>query len=782
MRAIRWLFRLILGKRFPQHQGKLHVNGVYDELSIQRDQWGIPYIRAKNDHDAWFGLGFCHAQDRAFQLDSLVRVVRGQLAEMVGRPGLAVDRLARRIGFSRAAIEQEKVLSDEVRHMLKAYVQGVNAGLTSPGTPIPHEHALLRAKPLSWNASDILAILGLQSFILAANWDVELARWMIYKLDGPQALQDVDPMFNEEMPVTYPVGKSVGGTIERLADEIKALEDRVPIGGASNNWTMRSTRTSTGRPLLANDPHLNATVPSSWYLAHLETPEWKLSGASFAGTPTVPAGHNEYAAWGITAGLGDVTDLYLERVSDDGKRIEQDGDWQECEIVEETIKVNNEPDVVERVTITPRGPIISPALQGEWESISMQAMWLKPLPTEGLFCLHRVKSFDDFRQALSVWPVGTMNMVYADVTDTIGWQFAGTIPKRKNGWGLMPKPGWDSNYAWEDQPVPFEEMPYSCSTPNDDEADFISTANNQPLPEDAPGPFLGKDWMNGYRQMVIQDHLQASNDWSIDNTFQLQCNVESRPWQDIREVVLNLSTVDEQVNQALQLLSEWDGILAADSVGGAIFELFLAQIVNRALRAKVKHSYQWALGKGSVPLAPHNFFSHRRSAHAIQLIQKQPENWFNHTWAEEMIDALKSVMEQLTSLCGPDTNRWAWGTIRTLTPTHPFSGQKRWLASIFNLPTIPLGGDTNTVAQATVHPTTPLAGAMNTASLRAVMDVGNWSASRFAFPGGQSGNPFSVNYGDIYPIWQQETGIPIAWTTEEIEQAAQSILLLTPTN
>ncbi len=764
----RWLFRLILGRRLPQTKGKLTLSGLHSSVQIHRDQWGVPYVQAQNDHDAWFGLGFCHGQDRAFQLDVLTRVAQGRLAEMIGEEALPVDRLTRRVGFHRASEEQVAHLSPEISLILDAYVAGVNSAFEIGKRS--HEHALLRSQPLEWTTASVLGLLKLQSFLMAANWDVELARLMILKLDGAQALQDIDPVWEEDSPVVTPVGEKIGTAVDRLTDDLQALEEVVALGGGSNNWAIRSTRTSTGRPSLANDPHLNATIPSSWYLAHVQTPSWRIAGATFAGTPAFPSGHNDVAAWGITAGLGDVTDLFLEEISENGRSVRQGDDFVECEVLEERISVRNAPDAVERVTITPRGPIISPALEGEWDALSMQATWLNPRPIEGLFLLPKVRSFDEFRQALSVWPMGTMNMVYADTHDVIGWQYTGDIPIRRHGWGMIPQPGWNPEVGWEEEPVPAHELPFLQL--QDGSQDYLATANNQPTPEGV-GPFLGKDWMNGFRQGVILDRLSESRSWDLASTMDLQCNVELRFWPEIRSILLALPRENSNADRALRLLEAWDGRMTTDSAAATVFELFQSQMIIEAIRAKAPKSHRWALGQGCNALAPYNFFSHRRTEQLVHLLKEQPEDWFaDQTWTEAMVDVLSAVMEQLTRRFGSDPEHYVWGQLRTLTPKHPFSRKKKWLAKIFNLATIPLAGSTSTVAQATVHPLDPLAEAENTASLRAVMDVGNWSASRFALPGGQSGNPFSPHYGDQYPIWAQGEGISLAWTDAEIAQAS----------
>jgi penicillin amidase len=281
---------------------------------VRRDGRGVPSVEASCDEDVWFGLGFCHGQDRAFQLEAYLRAVRGTLAELVGPEGLAVDRLSRRVGFRRAAERQFAALDADLRARLDAYVAGVAAG-QGPGSPRrPHELVLLRATPTAWAPADVLGFLKLQSFIMPANWDAELARHRLLRSDGPEALAALDPVGAADAAREA----APGGELGRLAEDVAALTEAVRLGGGSNAWAVSGERTASGRPILANDPHLPPTVPSPWYLARLRRPTWAAASATLVGGPALPIGFNGRLAWGSTAGLVDNTDLFLEKVGPDG--------------------------------------------------------------------------------------------------------------------------------------------------------------------------------------------------------------------------------------------------------------------------------------------------------------------------------------------------------------------------------------------------------------------------------------------------------------------------------
>jgi penicillin amidase len=778
LNVTRFLLRLLLGRRLPRTQGTIPLSELHGPVTIHRDRWGIPYIEAENDHDASLALGFCHGQDRAFQLELMLRIVRGTLAELVGSAGVAIDRLSRRIGFFRSAEEQLAVLDPEVRSSLEAYSQGTWAGITRGLPRRAHEFVLLRCQPTPWAPCDSLGVMKLMAFALCSNWDVELARLRILMDDGPEALAALDPVYQAHHPLQgHLQARSVsdgssGSVLDQLNEEISAFFALVQRGGGSNNWVVAPARTATGRPLLANDPHLAGNLPSPWYLAQVRTPTWAAAGATFIGSPAFPAGHNGIAGWGVTAGMVDNTDLFLEEIGPDGQSVRSPEGFVPCALREEIIQVKGGEPITEQVLITPRGPIISPALDGVPEALSLRANWLDPLPVKGLLELHRTRSFPEFRQILSQWPGSPQNLVYADTTGKIGWQLAGLVPRRRSGWGLLPRPGWAPDAGWEAEPVPFADMPYG----EDPQWGYLATANAQPLP-DGEGPFLGVDWLEGYRLAAIHHALGSKSQWDVADMQELQLNQHSLPWEEMREVILTLPEEDPDTRQALDLLRGWDGNLGADSPAGCVFELFLVEMMVRLARARAPRSYEIALGKALSPLARVGFLGFRRTGHLAHLLHEQPPGWFPHPWGEEMARALASVIARLRAR-SPEIERWAWGEVRPLELRHVL-GQGS-LAGIFNRGPFPCGGDTNTINQASVSPVNPLAPPDSIASLRMVLDIGAWQRCRYSLPGGQSGNPLSPHYDDLLSLWQRGEGVPIAWASEEVRQATRVTLRLEP--
>jgi penicillin amidase len=766
----RLLMRIVLGRRLPTASGEIRT-GVRGPVSIRRDAWGVPHIEAQSDFDAAFALGFCHGQDRSGQLEVLWRVGRGRLAEWVGADGLPADRMSRRIGFRRAAEKQLPVLSESARETMNAYALGVTAGSTRGLPDKAHEFAVLGGTPSAWDGADVLAVLKLQSFLLPSNWDVEVARLRILRADGPDAVRELDPV------AAWPDEAGLAtASVDALAKELAAIHAVLPRGGGSNNWVIGGSRTASGKPLLASDPHLAPTAPGPWHLAHIRTPEWSAVGAALVGTPGFAIGHNGFAAWGVTAGLTDNTDLFLEQIPPSGGRessvaASDTGDSRPPlgERIRETIRVKGAADVVEEVVVTPRGPVVSPLFSGVNEGLSLRAVWLDPLPVEGFLSVPRARSFEEFRKCFAAWPVLPLNVVYADQTGTIGWQLIGQLPQRTGPASLLPQA---LDKSWTGL-MPFDEMPFIANP----ERGFIATANQPP---DVPNPAkYGFDYIDGYRAAVIADEIaKRTEPWDAVACGQLQTDVRCLTWEQMRDIVLAVPPTDPDSRDALDLLREWDGRLDIDSAAASVYELFTAELCVRVAKAKAPKSWEAALGDVGLGAAGHNLFADRRISHLVKLLREQPSGWFD--WPAVMNEILSGIMKRLRREVGPSAPFWAWGHLRQLRLEHHLFGKHRLLGRIFNLGPVPCGGDQNTISQAGARPLHPTDFTHNMANLRSVFDLADLSKSRFVLCGGQSGNPCSPHHADQLPLWQAGESIPMPWTQDEVIRSAKDTLRLLP--
>ena len=773
------LFRAALGAREPILSGTLRLAGVRDRVVVRRDAHGVAYVEAQSDADAFFGLGFCQAQDRAFQLELLLRVARGTLAEIVGAEMIDVDRLSRRIGFARIGAAQLAACDAETRAMLEHFAAGVNAGLSHGRRKRAHELALLGAQPSVFQASDTLGVLQFLAFALSSNWDAELMRLRVLRADGIDALMRLEASLAAWRTALDAGDRALQDVeilraAEAFATEAGALRDHGATAGASNNWALSGSRTASGRPLVASDPHLSPTLPAPWYLVHVRTPDWAMTGACFVSQPVVSIGHNAHGAWAVTAGHADNTDLFVERLGPSGTTVFDGEQFLDCEVREERIRVKGKPDIVERVVVTPRGPIVGPVLGEHGDALSLRGTWMAARPVGG-YGVYRAKSVAEMRACFASYPTLSENRVFADVSGSIAWQMTGDVPVRRGGSALLPAPAWDRSVGWEDEPVPFAALP----SERDPARGWVASANQRPrCADERTLPFLGVDWLDGYRYERIAELLEARRDWTVDACLAMQLDRHSRLWAEVRPAFLAAAASSEaQLGRVRALLEAWDGDVAPASLAASVFELALADLATRVARAAAPLTWTSALGSPPNAILPHGTMPLRRLSHLSRLIREQPAGFFAMGWEREIRSALAFAVNELEKRYGADESHWTWGAVRPLVLRHPFAAQPLF-ARVFGLPQVAVGGDATTIPQASVDFQDPLGDPIGIANLRAVIDVGGWENSRFSLAGGQSGNPCSAHFGDLLPIWERGEGVAIAWERDAVACSAVTTLVI----
>lgn len=776
MNLVKRLARLVLGARLPRHEGTLKVTGAHGRIVIQRDRFGVPSIDAVDGWDAWFGLGFCHAQDRMGQLEITQRVIRGTLSEVIGPDALPVDRLTRRMGIRHAGIAQLAAFDADMRAQQEAYAAGINAGLAA--SKRSHEHALLGIRPSPWEAADAQGLCAFLCFGLAANWDMELARWEIARTHGLDALHALDPLPADWLHTTLPPEGTpdkagLAAAVARFRDDARTTAEVLGLAGGSNAWALAPAKTATGRPILAGDPHLPPQSPNPFYLVRMQCPEFLAIGATFVGVGAIGSGHNGHLAWGITAAHLDVTDWFVERIGPDGRSVQRGDAFEPCRVRREVIRVKGRPDHVEEVLETSHGPIVGPALDlAGSESLALAATWLAPRPYRGLLGIHQCRRAADVRACFAQAATTNIGLVFADAEGHIGWLLAAEVPVRKHGTGPLPQPGWDPRYGW-DGLVPPDALPHVIDPPQG----FLAAANNTPtaaVDADA-APFLGLDFLDGYRVTAIARALAARGEWDVSETARLQLDTRSLPWEEMRAVVLAAA----REGPGKRFIQEWDGRMDADSPGAALYAHLVAELCRRVVRAKAPNAEAVALGKGATAFLPYNLLFARRTSHLVRLLSAQPDGWMEREggWPETIASALEAAWDHLARRFGADPTGWAWGRIRPLRLKHPF-GIKKPLDRLFDLGPYPMGGDATTIPQAAVDLADPTANPIGVPAFRMVIDVGDWDRSRFALLGGQSGNPFSLNAEDQVARWAANDGVPIHASREARARVVTATLVL----
>jgi penicillin amidase len=778
---------LVLRRPLPKVRGEERLPGLEGEVEIIRDALGVPHISANSLADLYFAQGYVHAQDRLWQMELNRRVASGRLSELFGEVTLEADRFLRRIGLRRAAEQDAPLLSDETRRLLNAYLQGVNTFIERYQGRLPVEMVLLRFKPEPWTVVDSLSWGKMMAWNLAGNWESEVLRAKFVAKVGPERAARIEPIYPHGNPLIVPPGADYEGLNTPLLDQYRQMKELVGVlsqSHGSNNWVVDGTRTASGKPMLANDPHLAPQMPSIWYHWHLSAPGLDVTGAGLPGLPGVIIGRNRRIAWGVTNAGPDTQDLYLERFNPENPhQYEYQGAWEEAKVIREEIRVKGKPEpVVEEVIVTRHGPIITGQEEG---GQPMALRWTSHDPattSEALMGLNRAGTWDDFTAALSHWDAPAQHFVYADVDGNIGYYMAGRVPVRANGQGLLPVPGWTGEYEWTGT-VPFEELPQAYNPPSHQ----IVTANNRIAGDDYPH-FITHEYFGAYRARRIIDLLNEKERLTPADMAAIQGDFFSIPASQIVPHLLKLEPRGETERQALALLRSWNFVLDKESAAAAIYEVFLLRMLKVTFGSVVGEELaEDYVGKGLTVLSPTNIYSGRSTPLLIDLLNEQDNRWFANSalpkgpknWEEALAVALRGALDELRSKLGKDMAGWQWGKLHSVTFSHPL-GQVKALSRIFNRGPFPLSGDTDTVCQMAFASAKPYAATSWMPSFRLIVDLSNTRNGLFGHPTGQSGHPASPHYADMIDTWLEVKHYPLLFERDQIEGAKEARLVLKP--
>lgn len=710
---------------------------VSSDVSIRRDDRGIPHILASNDRDLFFGFGWAMADDRLFQLDWLRRKGLGRLSEIIGQDGLELDRIARTVGLNRIAAAEWDRLDSDVRDVLQAFADGVNALIESLDDNVPVEFDLLDYRPEPWSPIDSLAIEVEFRWYLTGRFPVicmpELARRTL----GEGPLLDEYLLGEEDDEAILHPGDYAAGIGRPLESVGESVADPDASTG-SNNWVVSGQRTSTGLPLLASDPHIAFEAVSCWYEAHLCGGSFNVAGMTYVGMPVIMFGRNESVAWGITNNICSLRDLYQERVSDEHPGcFEFDGEWEGARQLVETIAVRDEQPQTLTVQFSRNGPIVDdilPAPANELGPVSLkwlgmsQGGWLT-----ALLGMNRASNVSDLREAMRPWHVPTFSLVLADIDGRIGFHAAGRIPVRSRNERAFRR-GWDSDDQWQGL-IPFEEMP------SFDEPDrgWIATANNRIAPNDFPHRMYGC-WVSGCRARRIREMIEARESVTPDDMQEMQYDaLNLRAASLVPTLLRELETEDNDlVQQALETLRDWDFVASADSAAAAIFNVFYSRWCQTVSQARFAGPAAELLAKG-VELC------------ATRLLHDDPHGWFPDGDRQNQLRATFSgTVTYLRERLGPDVSTWAWDRIHVMPLKHVLSARGD-LGQLLDHGGAGVRGDMLTVCNTGSGPDWLAASG---AGYRMVIDLSSSPpVLRAVDAQSQSGHPGSTHYSDQFDDW-----------------------------
>ncbi|MGH9399820.1 MAG: penicillin acylase family protein, partial [Thermoanaerobaculia bacterium] len=767
---------LFAASTFPQAQGLVRVAGLAAAVTIEEDGRGVPTIRAATPEDALFGEGYVHARDRLWQMEYQRRVGSGRLAEALGPALVPTDRFLRTVGFRRAAEAAWPALSAGTRRALEAYARGANAYLAADRAR-PAELTMLRIEPEPFTAVDCLVWAKMMAWDLGLNARNEIRRAAYVAKVGPERAAELFPeapleptiLLDEEwvssldsrassgkpvVSIQNPKWEGLGAAFDLVADLGLTGEQ---LG--SNSWVVGGSRTATGKPLLASDPHLGLRTPSVWYLVRLEAPGLCVTGASLAGLPGVIIGHNARIGWGLSSLEPDVQDLYLEEIDPaDPSRYRFRAEWKSFETRQETIRVKGRPPVTFTARASVHGPIVTDVLSGAdalGRPVALRWTGLDPSDTtaECFLGLDKAGNWQEFLAAASLLKAPAQNIVYADVDGHIGYTASGAIPIRPRADGLLPLSG-SGGEEWAGT-IPFEDLPRAL----DPARGFVVTANNRVVSRRYPWS-ITRDWPEPYRARRIADLLLANPRLKASDMRAIQMDQVSYQARELLPLLLDTAPADAASRDALERLRGWDDSFTEDSVPASIYAAWYA-----ALSAMPEDE----LGRsepGSV-----------RSRLLIRALRSDSP-WCDdvrtpgkQSCADFKTATLGAAVRRLREKLGSDPAGWHWGRLHVARSPHDAFDRVRALSPFFSLEAAQ-GGDASTVNVGAYRRDGSFVMTAGP-SYRQILDFSDLAGSTFVITTGQSGNVFDPRYRDQLPLWKNGLSLTIG-------AAAKKTLTLVP--
>lgn len=824
---------LVVRRPLPDVQGTQTIEGLGAEVEVTRDARGVPTIVAETSHDLFLAQGYVAAQDRFFEMDYRRHVTAGRLSELVGEDATALeaDKVIRTLGWRRVAEQEWDLVSQETRDHLQAYADGVNAYLADrdPGA-IAMEYTVLGLRvpqraPEEWDPVDSLAWLKAMAWDLRANYDRELSRAMTYRyVQDVTRVEELFPAYPQDrnLPIVTSAEAAAGEAVRTSADvdvdltdaglqDALAAADRalaaVPHlvgegdGVGSNSWVVAGEHTTSGKPILANDPHLGISAPGIWSQAGLRCAEvgdecpFDVTGFALAGLPGIVIGHNGDLAWGLTNMGADVTDFFLERVEDGEVLV--DGERVPLDVRTETIEVAGGDEVELEVRSTGHGPIVSEVLDvhdvqrspvpedapGLRFEVALSWTALTPGRTgDAIFAMMLAQDADDIAAAAALLEVPAQNIVFATTDGHIGYQAPGRIPVRGAvagpvpSDGTWPRPGWDSRYDWQGWVEP-ERMPRLL-----DPAEGFVVAANQAVTPLGVGPFLAEDTDYGYRSQRIRtlltERLEEGDTLDVADMAEIQVDQRSPYAQALVPVLLQVVLEDSFDRAGQELLRDWDQEMDPDSAAAMYFSAVWAEVLRL--------TFADDMPEGHAPTGDSRWLEVVRA-----MVDNPTSSWWDDRSTPGVVEgrddvlrrALVSARTELTAHIGSRTEDWAWGLLHTAAPQHPVLGGEgvpAVLHRLVNPAPRGVGGGPAVVDASAWDAASGSYTVTSAASMRMVVDLGDLDSSTWVNLTGTSGHPASVHYDDQFEAWSQGRQFPWPYSAAAVSADAADRQTLAP--
>ena len=744
----------------PDTSTPLDLPGLEDVVEIYRDPYGVPHVRARTVHDAFFAQGFVTAQDRLWHMEHDRRWAYGRWAEYAGEVAAAQDVFMRRLQLRQSVEGDYAAVNAETRAMFDAYTGGVNAFIdTSESMPV--EYALVQAQPEPWLPWDCIAVFKARHFLMG-GYGLKSWRARLISEFGPQKSARLLPGGEQGHLLIVPPGAEYRGpgddALSHLTAGAAALDPGLPraawsslfrdADAGSNSWAVSGSGTASGKPLLAGDSHRSLDTPNVYYQNHIACLDFDVIGLSFPGCPGFPHfGHNARVAWCVTHAMADYQDLYVERFKDGSPALyEYEGEWLQAEVRKEVVEVRGGQPIEIDVTVTHHGPVIV------GDPVSGSAVAFKYTATDGpsaglqpLLPMMGAKSADEIEESMREWVDPSNNFLFADVEGDIGYLNRGRLPVRSEANAWLPVPGWTGEHEWQGF-VPFEEL-VRMRNP---EAGYIVTANNRIVGEQYPS-YIGLSLTTDFRARRVTERLKEIDNATVEDMARVHADAVSVPAQTYVRLLSKVQPMDELSARARRELLAWDGAMDQDAVGPTIYSAFRMQL-DREL---VEHALG-SLAQEALTATDWGAPFHLRMLQAAFVRQAEGADDTllppGSDWGSLMARALADAVAHLESRLGEEIASWTWGKVHFTRPRHTLSVSIPEAAPLLDPPGVPLGGNGDTPLAGSYTAYEPFV-VSGTSVARYVFDTADWDNSAWVVPLGVSGHPGSRHYSDQALVW-----------------------------
>jgi penicillin amidase len=827
---------------WPQVNGELSVKGLQGKVTVLRNKFGVPDIYAENDHDLFFAQGYVQAQDRLFQMDVYRHIGNGRLAELVGQPGVGVDRVTRTYGLRRIAEKTFPLLDDAVKAQLQAYADGVNAYIESHPNKLPVEYSIVQYKPEPWTPLDSMSwanVIGMQKGL---NVDYELLRAQLNAKLGEKMTTDALPSYDPESPIIiskdlekYSWKKNLAAVNNKAEQALCAGDEKTPdslswladkniegladlnqffpngknFGWASGGFAVSGKYTESGKPILAYDVHIDLSIPSIWYEMGLHGGNYDVSGVSFPGLPYILLGHNKNIAWAYEQMSPDVEDLYIEKFDDNDNPTKYlyMGKWYEIEKKQELINVKGNEPVVMDLFFTRHGVIMNhlfkitendkkdlknitdfqgrfaPFQRGRWEGA--QPIALRWSLQEGSFVaqcaslLNKAGNWEEFRHAVSYWDLLGQNFIYIDDQGNIGYQAAAKIPIRApKHLGIVPVSGWTGENEWRGF-IPFDQLPSLYNPPTG----YVYSVNNKVTTDDYPY-FITYDWYYpGFRAKsllrLIDEMISHNKPFTIEEMERIQSDTYSYAAEKLNTYLAAVQPENDKQAIVLDYVKKWDARFDLDSIGATIYQVWYSYLENNTFNdERVKYEV-WGYNQP---------FKHLLS---LINIMKDPTNaWFDNALTEDIKEtsddiikaSFQSAIQYLEKNYGPNPSEWKLRSLQTVNLKHQILNSVPVIGQFFNSQqTLPIAGSFTSFAFAYSATWAPQQyNIMFGTSMSQIVSFNNLDKTLSVIPTGASGHIFNPHREDQMKLWAEMKHHEMPFTKEGVGRAAVDKLVLNP--